>query len=349
MKKARAKKIRCAVDTASTTDVPFNLPSKVLSDEPILQTISQAKPAQPSLTARGAERARVRLVKHLRELGANDVLAVALDGCRASVTDDPAPCWRGPCPVCGRLLQRWLEWTAPVAVRRVLRARGSLTGNGPWLSQVGILEITAPWRLTHLDGCLAHQQLNNVVDGMRGVLEGAGPSMFIGAINFSGIRDRASNLDLHYYVHLHAFALMAEIDLGKIKAGLVKRFGLSRGDRRLGLAKIWRLSDHDVAARHQLVRSDFEVRTVTSSHQPTKGKRVRQRTRLQTTAFVEPAPLLSFLDDLGLRGRLFLHGARIKSNTRGRLVIRPLPETLRKREKDPLLGYDEYFADLDGL
>lgn len=75
-------------------------------------------------------------------------------------------------------------------------------------------------------------------------------------------------------------------------------------------------------------------------------RKVVARSRLMRPDLL--APLSPVFTGLGLEGRLFLHGARTKTNKHGRTVVRPLPEALQAH-KALMKEFHDFFSDLPSI
>ena len=317
------------------------LPPKLFGDAALLAKNVWGKASRLDQTAMQGLRARQRLVEQLQMAAANSQMTAPLVRCGTGLSsDDHAPCWHVLCPACSRLLGRWLAWTVPVAMRRTVRSRSS-TGTPERLDHLSVLKITASERLTQ---GASRKQLDAVINGLHATLSFAGVSIAIGAINLRGMRDANGGFGLDLQVELRAVFLEAETMTAEFKRtvrSLNKR--TARQPRRRPV-QVKPLGAQPDELKHLVIAQPI-VRRVEPGYLKANGKHGRaghSKKRMSPDEMVEASDVFS---NLGLAERVFVHGAKVTTNAKQRMVIRPTREALRERTNDPM-ARDDYFADL---
>ena len=318
------------------------LPPKIFTDASVISQQGQAAIKRSGPTARQAERARLRLIKRLN-LVADKTIKARMKKCRAHDSKSPAPCWQNLCPVCGRLLGRWIAWTAPVALRKVLKAASKSKGCAQW-TDFSIITITPRMRFDRDEFQSAPELVHRVIDNLHGALKAAGISIAIGAINLNAYYDSSTNYNLSYGLQLRAIILTSEILMQKPKHAIATSVGIDpHKSSKPVIVKMIR--NNDLSPMLDLVRTKLQAMSIAPTYRGIYKLRVRHVSRARMMRSELLAPLSPVFTDLGLEGRLFLHGARTKTDKLGRAVIRPLPEAL-KAHNDVMQQFHDYFADL---
>ena len=323
---------------------PGTLPSKVWGDAPLLPgSDSYRKVPKRAPTAKQAELARVRLVAQLRDAGADKATIIRLNRCRAGRGGEP--CQHGLCPACSWLFSRWLAWTGLVAMRRVISKRCNADDPGS-LTHLALLRMTATERVVLDERSLTPKNIDVVINGLRNVLSCAGITVAVGAINLKGIRDDNSGFGLDLQAELLAIVLIDEattVEFRKAIRCLSPRLPDRRRDRPVHVRPLV----YNPTALLGLMSAQPMVRGI----QPGPKKRTRARGRAKQSkrrmSPSETVEMLSVFSRLGMADRIFVHGARVTTNKRQRLVVRPKRESLRTRSNDALVLTEKFWAELD--
>ena len=141
------------------------LPPEIFTNASVANRQGGATIKPPGPTAKQADRARLRLIKKLNLVGDKTIVA-RMKRCRVHGRKAPAPCWQNLCPVCGRLLGRWIAWSAPVALRKVLKAGGH-ADDGAWWVDCAVLTITPPMRFDKAEFQSAPERIERVIDDLH--------------------------------------------------------------------------------------------------------------------------------------------------------------------------------------
>jgi hypothetical protein len=231
-----------------------------------------------------------------------ETLAAILGSCRAG-----SRCSSGGCPLCCRAFQRWLVWTLPIVAQQigeqlvafniVLKLRLREGNSIPHIRrQVGRMCVSLPNDLDGLGFAAAGIDIS--------VNENCGPHT-------------------HYQFQLYGFATQREWEL--CDANIRGRFS-QPGIVHSPVRK--KLFDGNPASLAYALKPNFDRRltipAVTHEEAECAGTTVRrQNTKPRAPRTHQDTELRMILNELGLDRRLFLMGANITTNGKGRPVIRP--------------------------
>ena len=158
------------------------------------------------------------------------------------------------------------------------------------------------------------------------------------------IRDANGGFGLDLQVELRAVILEAETLTAQFKRTVRSSSKLWAGRRRSRSVQVKPLGAQP-AELLRLVIAQPMVRRIELGYLKANGKRGRAAQSTKVMSPGEMVEMSTVFSDLGLAERVFVHGAKVTTITKQRMVIRPTREALRERTNDPL-ARDDYFADL---
>ncbi len=264
----------------------------------------------PCETATQAKHEWYRTIKHLRGNQADETLfgqlADLIEACCAK-----ARCRSGACPLCRRALQRWFVWTAPTATRK---HGGDEHGRWVRISIIPSVRIRGGRNKLHL-----RRQLRAAIKELLAGVERAHLTIVIGGIDVSFNRHATGAFQDHYQFHLwclvpYSMGQQARPPLEAIfPANDIAKHATYVGQKTY---------DGSLRGYGYALKTDFKARTTLPKEMTPAGKRPSQNTRLDDLTIAQRLPLFVMLHMLGLEGRLFLQGAKVRLNNKGVPTIR---------------------------
>ena len=284
-----------------------------------------------------ADRARQRLAS---ELGAVDGYGGFVERLEACNAEDGRHCLHPLCPACLRVLDRWLLWTAPTAMRKTLR---HVHGNGRTLTdELTLLTLTSPARLKQARVHAAADELAVIVRGFRNRLDDAGVHCAIGLVEFRGVRDNESAFELEFCATLRVLVLASDVRTSRFlkwtqspksgRAGRQKRYASTRSLRTVGIPLT-------------LLYPRLTETHVSPGPRKANGRPGRQQFRHRKVSPDDAGLLVLACADIDAIDRVFLHGARVTENGNGRAVVRPTTKAILAL-KAAQIAHDAFYADL---
>ena len=256
------------------------LPPNIFGDRPVDRHSNGTEVASIAFAAEEGERAHGRLLANLRQLDGQEGVVARLAACGPERL-----CLHVICPKCERLIGRWLAWTIPTAVRKILNARLGVRDRD-WSSYCRTVTVTAA-RLRADDSWAPREIYAGIVERLHGALRGAGVTMAIGGVEFVPIRDAATFEELEFVVKLRAILFYGESQLtspipiksafGPVLSALKEAVGKTfapqvRGRRTQTVMRGSRWAgDHDEIAR--LMKSDLKLTTIRWDGRKPNGSR----------------------------------------------------------------------------
>ena len=286
-----------------------------------------------------ADRARQRLASELGAVDGYGGFVERLEACNAQ--DGRAHCLHPLCPACLRVLDRWLLWTAPTAMRKALR---HVHGNGRSLTdEHTLLTLTSPARLKSARAHAAANELALIVSGFRNRLDDAGVRCAIGLVEFRGVRDNESAFELEFCATLRVLVLVSDVRTSRFlkwtqspKTGRAgrrnKRYASTRSLRTVGIPLT-------------LLYPRLTETHVSPGPRKANGRPGRQQFRHRKVSPKDADLLVSACIGIDAIDRVFLHGARVTENGHGRAVVRLTTKALVALKAAKITD-DAYYADL---
>lgn len=286
----------------------FNM-SRFYGDGPPYLPNNRQKRAAPTKADadREARRAIKRLKRRARQLKEIDPeqarrlsrLVRLLKSCRQD-----SRCFSGACPLCQRAVQCWLVRALTRFVDRVGEP-------------LGIASIIPTARFAIGDPA-AVEGTSDLVRSLNTVESNAGITIAVGGIDFS-VNEHANNAFApHIQPHYWFFAPLSQ--LRAARGELNSRY--SEQSARHTCVRILPF-DGDLRGYAYAFKWQFSRRVTLPPKVSETGKTLRrQNTRNRSLRSLEHVHLYDVLDQVGLSGRLILHGVDVRRSRRGRPVIR---------------------------
>ena len=285
-----------------------------------------------------ANRARLRLVATLKRAGNHRKLIAQIKGCKAHASG--ASCGHPLCPSCLRRMERWLLWTAPVAMRKAAR-RVDEKWRAGW-DDFALLTLTSPLRLRSSKADVAPEELRQIMRGFHATLDASGINVAMGFIEFVGIRDAASAWELEFCAKLRVLVLAIETSPVDARKSIGRHEKVT--GRRSRPATVKRLRGSEIK---QLLRPGLTEESVWPGRRKGNGRLGRQVYQRRRLAAEDIGLLTAACSEIDVTDRLFLHGVRVATNRCERIVVRAKRNAVIAT-KAVKAAFDAYFADFDG-
>lgn len=256
----------------------------------------QAASRRPCQTAREAEAERRRDVQRLHRFGKANPGALCLAG-RIDKCEAGTRCMSGACAACRRAWQRW-----------------SVEALSDFLGEHSSILCPVHSRGLVIPGNLGLTVLRSLSDAVIDVFSAAKIEVAVLGLDVS-FNEHEQNLSpTHWCLHLRAHVP------GKISSSAIQKLRRSL-PRTLLISRPLTITnwDGDLAAVAYSAKATFGRRQTYTQVRP---HRACQNTRGRPLRGTERVELAIFLDQIGLRRRLILHGADLVLDRNGRVRIR---------------------------
>ena len=267
----------------------------------------EGKDKRQSQTAGQAHAERLRLIKRLRRFGKDNSSALEVAS-RLTGCGPRRRCFSGACPECARAFQR----AVVTATVRFLEAdTGRLGRRTTILSPISTLGIIEPGKL---DSTI----LRDVRLHVTKVLASAGVRTAIIGVDLSFNEDRDGAFDPHWLVHVRAIVprQLPTHMLGQLRKEFPTTALIPKPFRAVSF-------DGNLTGIAYTIKPSFGRRQSYLQAKPA-GDSVRlcRNTRGRPLTGEQAVELAVFLDRIGLRKRLILHGLRLLDTGKGVVIAR---------------------------